>query len=449
VAKTGVTQIIELRKEKTKTMKTLNLKILLMNILLVLMGCAATVHAAEEPSVTAISNAPGWVTVYWKHSGRGATNYLVQRQEPPYTWVFETNDGHHTDMGLKASTTYNYRVCAVDEAGNMACSTWKPVTTMAPESSGGLSVPVIISQDVTPDRISLSWTSTTRYGSFNVRWFDKATPNAAGQVNVKGSVTYGSYEIRNLRPGRLYVVLIQGCNWGLLGSSCSGWRGTEVQMPLPQPPPPPPPTAPTLTASASSARQIVLSWGVNEAERITRTVIERDGRPISERTAAMNRFDDTVRPNTEYTYRVCLTNQTGTACSNTITAMAKPVMPSALANVTFTQQKFSGAPGGPLSREAMRIKTVVRGNWRNTETPGQFITLEREDRGPTGPIQIGQSWTEVKQISAKTDPTEIWTEVKTGAQFGVREGNTYRVCTVVPALGKAGKVCSAPITPAQ
>lgn len=83
--------------------------------------------------------------------------------------------------------------------------------------------------------------------------------------------------------------------------------------------------------------------------------------------------------------------------------------------------------------------------WRNVGTPGQFITLEREDRGPVDPIRVGTFWTEVRRISAKTDPTEISAEaVAAGPQVGIREGNVYRVCTVVPALGRAGKVCSGP-----
>ena len=86
---------------------------------------------------------------------------------------------------------------------------------------------------------------------------------------------------------------------------------------------------------------------MNEAERVTLTVIERDGGKLDERAGPLNRFDDAVRPNTDYTYRVCLTNEVGTACSNTVTAMAKPVAPSALASVTFEQSRFSGAPGGP------------------------------------------------------------------------------------------------------
>ena len=251
--------------------------------------------------------------------------------------------------------------------------------------------------------------------------------------------------MRGLQPGRTFAFLVQGCNWGLLGSGCSGWTGVDVTTPLP---PPPLPTAPVLTASASSPSQIVLSWPVAEAERITRTVIERDGRPHVERGSALSRFDDAVRPNTEYGYRVCLTNQTGTACSPVVTAMAQAVAPTPLANVTFTRSAHSGAPGGGVSRASARITRVLKADWRNGGTPGQFVTLEREDRGPVDHIRVGKTWTEVKRISAKADPTEIWIEIGSASpQIGVRDGTNYRVCTIVPPLGPAGKVCSAPSAP--
>jgi hypothetical protein len=413
--------------------------------LMLLFGCVATGFAQEAPSVSAQANAPGWITVIWEHSGRGVTHYQVERQDPPFTWVFTNYVGKHTDMGLKAGTTYKYRVCAVDAADKPTCSPWISVTTMPPESSGALSVPVITGQEAQPDRIRISWSSTSRYGSFNVRYSRRGSP--AAQVNVTGNITYGSYEARNLEPGQTYVFGVQGCNRGLFNSTCSNWRAFEVQTPLP---PPPPPTPPTLTAAAAGARQIALNWNVNEAERITRTVIERDGRPLQDQAGPVNRFDDAVRPNTEYSYRVCLTNQTGTACSNVVTAIGKPVAPSALANISFTQSRFSGAPGGGLSREGARIKTVVRANWRNTETPGQFIILEREERGATGPIQAGVSWVEVKRISAKADPVEIAIELGSfGGELGFRQGTTYRVCALVPGLARIGKVCSAPTIPAQ
>src|SRR5918999_1774054 len=245
--------------------RTPRIVVYLLRILgLLAFGFASTlVRAQEAPSVMVQPNSPGWVTVSWEHTGKDAEHYVVEREEPAGSWQFVINAGSYTDKGLKASTTYKYRVCAVDDSDEKTCSPWITVTTMPPESSGSYSVPIFTDKVVTPDRIRISWSSTTRYGSFNVRWSEKGS--RAGQENVRGSGTSGSFEARGLVPGRTFVFLVQGCNWGLLGSGCSGWAGVELSTPLA---PPPHPTAPAVTASASSPSQIVLSWLVNGSERI-------------------------------------------------------------------------------------------------------------------------------------------------------------------------------------
>src|SRR5262249_49016845 len=159
------------------------------------------------------------------HSGRNAAYYVIERQEPPAkSWSSWNHADRILDTGLYANTTYHYHVCAVDPANNSTCSPWVAVTTMPPASSGSsYSIPIVARQELAPDHVSISWSSTTRYSSFNVRWFVKGAPaNQAGQVNRPGG-TSGSYVVGPLRPGQTYVILVEGCNWGPLGSSCSQW----------------------------------------------------------------------------------------------------------------------------------------------------------------------------------------------------------------------------------
>jgi hypothetical protein len=90
--------------------------------------------------------------------------------------------------------------------------------------------------------------------------------------------------------------------------------------------------------------------------------------------------------------------------------------------------------------------------WRNTATPGVFLTVERNDEiirrnpDPNSPVQwFRQSfWNEVERLPTGTDPTSA--TVYEPDQFNLSAGNTYRVCAVVPALGDAGKVCSEPVS---
>jgi len=87
------------------------------------------------------------------------------------------------------------------------------------------------------------------------------------------------------------------------------------------------------------------------------------------------------------------------------------------------------------------------------EIPGQFITVEREDRVITGrkgviaSQQFVNAWMEISRIRAKGDPTSVAVDVTpAGPELGTKTGNNYRLCAVVPALGAAGKACSAPVT---
>ena len=98
-------------------------------------------------------------------------------------------------------------------------------------------------------------------------------------------------------------------------------------------------------------------------------------------------------------------------------------------------------------------------NWRNTGIPGQFITVEREDQvvqGGGGKAGLkrslrGPAWIEMERTKAKDDPTtlvvDLTSEIQNPLQNPLTQpGNSYRLCAVVPRLGAAGKVCSAPTT---
>ena len=200
-------------------------------------GFAPTlVKAQDPPSVQVQPNSPGWITVAWEHIGEDIDHYLVQRQTPELAKRYSANVNFDIYKDHQASTTYNYRVCAVDSSNEENCSPWISVTTPPAEGSSTYSKPVFGDHDIAPDRIRISWTSMTRYGSFNVRWSEKGT--RAGQENVRGNGTSGSFEVRGLAPGRTFVFLVQGCNWGLLGSGCSGFAGVELSTPLEPPPHP-------------------------------------------------------------------------------------------------------------------------------------------------------------------------------------------------------------------
>jgi titin len=416
----------------------------ILSLILGALGAVAPPAAGQEtPSIQVYANAPGWVTVNWEHSGRGADVFQLQRQQPAYTWVYENNVGSYTDTGLNANTKYNYRVCAVDGAGNATCSPWISVTTLAaPGSTGsGRAAPIITGHDDAPDNITIRWNTPESYGFYNVRWGQKGQTEAQHEVDTSGAS--GSYGVGGLQPGRVYTFKVQGCHKTLLGSSCGYWSATlEVTTPTPLPPPP---TAPVVTVSSPDARLIVLAWSVSPDEKITRTLIERDRSAYSDSPNAIVQLQDgRIRPNTEYQYRVCLFNKVGKACSARLMAIGKPIPPTALANVTFSKGPIP-VPSGKV-KAAATFRTVVTASWRNTSIPGQFITVERQDQ-VYRLHQVGPGWTEMERTSAKADPTILVVDLTSETRSPlIKPGNSYRVCAVVPALGAAGKVCSSPTT---
>lgn len=425
----------------------------LYSITLLAFGSASLRALAQEvPSIRVQPNAPGWVTVYWSHSGYNVYYFAIQRQDPPYSdrsivvaFTTAAPSGQWTNAGLNANTTYKYRVCAVSGT-SPTCSGWASATTQAaPASTSGTVAPIISGHDDAPDSITIRWTSSESYGSYNVRWAEKGHAEAQDEIGTSG--TSGSHTVGGLQPNRDYLFKVQGCHRTLYGSSCGYWSATlQVTTPVP---PPPPPTAPVLSVSSPDPRRIIISWSVSAAQQITHTLIQRDRATYRDSAGAIIQLDDqAVRPNTEYRYRVYLTNRVGTA-SNEVTAMGKPIIPSAPGNVTFSKIRVpSGRPG-----VAMTLRPVISVNWRNGEIPGQFVTVEREDRVMMGGKAVvsrmfANAWLEIQRIIAKTDPTGTMLDIASASPANPmdRPGNNYRVCALVPALGAAGKVCSPPTT---
>jgi hypothetical protein len=219
-------------------------------------------------------------------------------------------------------------------------------------------------------------------------------------------------------------------------------------------------TKPVLSATQRSAAEIVLRWEFpGYADRLTSAKLYRDGRFIYEALTPGN-FDsdhvDGVRPNTEYSYKLCFANPDEEQCSDPLKAMPKPVAPTAPADVRVARVDLPGgttAGGSALLRPSPSIQVT----WRNTTIPGQFLTVEREDvriarnSDPNSAIEfVRQSfWNEVERLSAKSDPVSALVDAPGGPNLATNptireEGKTFRVCAVAPALGAPGKVCSQP-----
>jgi hypothetical protein len=148
----------------------------------------------------------------------------------------------------------------------------------------------------------------------------------------------------------------------------------------------------------------------------------------------------------------------GELCSNEIVAGPTPVAPTAPAGLQVAELLRSGGrtPDGSIM---LRPKHLISLTWRNTEIPGIFLTVEREDLkttrnpDPNSPVgHIRQSfWSELARLQAADAPTSATVdapdESSAAANPLVVAGDRYRVCAVVPSLGDTGRVCTQPLTP--
>ncbi|MGH2586485.1 MAG: hypothetical protein ACRDJE_16345, partial [Dehalococcoidia bacterium] len=303
--------------------------------------------------------------------------------------------------------------------------------------------------------IGIKWDAGYDYDSYFVNYTLKATPGAPANgprtIHHDDDGTWGYQRVDGLLPGRTYIFQVQGCTetfFGIGSDKCWDWSAPdEVQTraaPL---------STPVLTATTVSERQINLGWDIPADEGVNGSALTRDGEALSGITPSAGRHvleDKTVRPNTEYGYRLCLTNtEGGEACSDLETAMGTPIAPTAVADVRVA---VLHSPGGTINNGSIqtRPKRNLSVTWRNTEIPSQFLTLEAQDLNAssgggaaTGPLR---RWIEVNRVSAKDNPTTLVIAIPQSLVVASTDLTTYRVCAVVPKLGDAGTVCSQPVT---
>ena len=140
---------------------------------------AIAADASEAPSVKVQANAPGWITVTYNHSGTGGVQwYQIERQGGGGGTLYSPN-GQFTDNHLTPNTPYSYRVCAVYEANDRACSDWVGATTLPdPGKPANYDPPIIIDYQFATDSIKVTWGKTGDYDKILARIEDDRGNNS-------------------------------------------------------------------------------------------------------------------------------------------------------------------------------------------------------------------------------------------------------------------------------
>lgn len=318
------------------------------------------------------------IRVSWSYEGTGVYYFVIEREEPYDCWTREEFQGYIDDTSVQRGRTYRYRVCAVYEV-TRAC-------------------------DVQGDQ----------------GWVSALVPTP---------------------------------------------QGNPPTTPPPPPPPPPPPQPlplplPVLRVEASGISLMHLTW-VNllnntQLNLLTDMSWYRDGSAFAQdRGFRASDIEDAVPPNSgPYRYQLCIANAVDRQCSEESIAGPPPITPTAPNNVQVSREFLPGGrtPDGIV----LRPRHVVRVTWGSAPTiPGVFLTVERNDTritrnpDPNSPVPFIQQsfWSEVERLTVniRNRPfpfSAIVNDLSVSVDPSLRVGKTYRVCSVVPILGEAGKVCS-------
>lgn len=231
---------------------------------------------------------------------------------------------------------------------------------------------------------------------------------------------------------------------------------------------------PVLTATSNHPLTVTLHWGSDSVDNYTLGNIHlyRDGQITfdakkyggftadytdnGKMIESGNATGQSLRPNTEYTYKVCFIGfgdaDGQTRCSNEITAMGQPLAPTAPINVSVAMlfARRSGRSGTLMLPRRPKVSVT----WQNTNVPGQFITIEALDTLAPGDSLNGgalqtaprRRWIEATRVNARDDPTALTLDRPVSLITTNAGLTTYRVCAVVPKLGDAGTVCSQPVS---
>jgi chitodextrinase len=260
-----------------------------------------------------IAAGPNRVDLTWDAStdNRGVVAYEIYRDN---TLIATATGPSWSDTSAAASTTYSYKVRALDAAGNASgfsntatATTPAPPDTQAPTDPANL-IPVAAAHD----RVDLTWDASNDnvgVAAYEIYRDDTligtATAPTYSDTTPVGSTTY-SYKVRALDAA----------------GNASGFSNA-VSVTTPAPPDVEPPTDPAnLVAAAIGPGQVDLSWDASSDNvAVSGYEVYRDGSSIG--TAGGTTYSDTtVWPFTTYAYQVRALDAAGnhSALSNEATA---------------------------------------------------------------------------------------------------------------------------------
>ena len=311
--------------------KKLNLSLILMTfsvVIISLSGCFLTPHPKLLPPTLSsptdgATNVSTSVNLKWiEHASNSNITYKVYfgtSTTPSY--YQQTDKTQMTISGLNYSTTYYWRVAAVNKAGKVATSdTWHFTTMAIPLPS----TPTLSVTSVSTDSVSLQWTKSTNATSITL--YSATSNRFSAVVTLYGSAT--SYTVTNLEPASVYEFFVVASNAS--GKATSNTVTATTQS-IPTPPKPPLPSTPILSVTSVSTDSVSLAWSESKnasAIDVYSATSNEFSQIASLSSDATSYVANGLTPSTRYKFFVVATNPSGRATSNTVVATTQNLLPS-------------------------------------------------------------------------------------------------------------------------
>jgi hypothetical protein len=308
-------------------------------------GSAPTPTAPSNLTATAAGSVQ--INLSWTaatETGGTIANYLIERCAgaacSTFAQVGTSTATTFSDTNLLGSTSYSYRVRAIDTANTTGpYSNTASATTAAPT----FVVPSNLTATTSgPAQINLSWTAAAETGGTITNYLIERCSGACGSFTQMGTSTGTTFNDTGLLGSTAYSYRVRATD----GTNFSGYSNTSSATTAA-----PTFTAPSnLTATAASNTQINLSWtaATETGGTISQYLIERcSGANCGNTpsnfaqvgTTATTAFSDTgLTASTSYSYRVRATDASSnfSLYSNTASATTLASVPTAPSNLTAT-----------------------------------------------------------------------------------------------------------------
>jgi chitodextrinase len=337
-----------------------------------------TAPPSAPPALSATAASATQINLSWTAAtdNVGVTGYRVERCQgsgcTTFSQIFTLSGTTFNNTGLTASTSYSYRVRAIDAAGNLgpyssvaSATTLAAPDTTAPTAPSGLSATAAGST-----QINLSWSAATD----NVGVLGYQLERCAGsgcsafaQIAAPAGTSFGD---TGLAAGTSYSYRVRALDGaGNLGGYSPVASATTPAPDLS------PPTAPTgLTATSAGSGQINLTWAASTDDvgvtgyRVERCAGSGCSAFVQIATPTGTSFSNTgLAPNTSYTYQVRAADAAGNlgAYSNFASAT------TATASGPVAAYAFSEASGATTADASGNGNTGTL-NGATRTTAGQF-----------------------------------------------------------------------------